>query len=131
MKASPSISETQTGDSAGGKERRLSRRHDCEGIAEAWVKNPESLFRCEVRDISQTGCFIKTKERLSLVPHSTVDLLFTIRNGHYRASARVIDVRPGKGVGIEFTFPDSQPPKWLKNLLEGLMPASAKPPKQA
>ncbi|MGA3159652.1 MAG: PilZ domain-containing protein [Terracidiphilus sp.] len=129
MEASQSISEPQTGDRTEGKERRRSRRHNCEGFAEAWVLNPESLFRGEIRDISQSGCFIRSKARLSLVRHTIVDLRFTIMNGHYRAATRVINIRPGKGVGLEFIFPDSQPAEWLKNLLEKLSAAAVPPPK--
>jgi hypothetical protein len=92
---------------------------------------PESLFRGEIRDISLTGCFIRTKARLSLVHRSIVDLRFTITNSHYRVAARVIDVRPGKGAGLEFIFPDSQPAEWLKNLLARLGAAAAPPPKPA
>jgi hypothetical protein len=131
MEASQIISEPQTGEDGAGKERRRSHRHDCKGFAEAWVLDPESLFRGEIRDISQSGCFIGTKARLSLVRHSIVDLRFTIMNGYYRAAARVLNVRPGKGVGLEFIFPDSQPAEWLKNLLEKLIDAAAPPPKPA
>jgi hypothetical protein len=124
MEATQSISETQTGERAGGKERRRSRRYDCEGFAESWVLHPESLFRGVIRDISETGCYVSTKARLNLAHFAAVDLRFTLMNGHYRTAARVIDVRPGKGVGLEFIFPDSQPPEWLKNLLERLSAAA-------
>jgi hypothetical protein len=93
MEASPSIIEPQTGDSTRGKERRRSRRHDCEGFAEACVKNPDSLFRGEIRDISQTGCFIRTKARLNLARFAALDLRFMLNGQRYRVAARAMDVR--------------------------------------
>ena len=130
MEASSIISETPKEESIGGKERRRSRRHDCEGFAEAWVKNPESLFRGEIRDISLTGCFIRTKALLKLTRFAAVDLRFTLRNSQYHASARAMDVRPGKGVGLEFIFPDMQAPQWLQHMLDMLSDAAAQPSKK-
>jgi hypothetical protein len=128
METSQDISETPKEEVAGGKERRLSRRHECEGFAEAWVKKPESMFRGEIRDISQTGCYIRTKARLNLARFATVDLRFTLKGQRYRAAARAMDVRQGKGVGLEFIFPESQPPEWLENLLKAFSEAAAPPP---
>ncbi len=128
METVQDLSETPKGELIGGKERRLSRRHDCEGFAEAWVKKPGSMFRGEIRDISQTGCYIRTKARLNLARFATVDLRFTLKGQRYCAAARAMDVRQGKGVGLEFIFPESQPPEWLKNLLEALSASVAAPP---
>jgi hypothetical protein len=131
METSQDISETPKAEGAGGKERRRSCRHDCEGLAEAWVSNPESLFRGEIRDISLTGCYIRTKARLNLARFAAVDLRFTLKGQRYRALARAMDVRQGRGVGLEFIFPDTQPPEWLKNLLRALSEAAAPPLKRA
>jgi hypothetical protein len=132
METSQDISETSKGEGAGVKERRRSRRHDCEGYVEAWVSHPDSLFRGEIQDISLTGCFIRTKARLNLAHFAAVDLHFTLENSHFRAATRVIDVRPGKGVGLEFIFAESQPPEWITSLLKILGAlAEAPPPKKA
>jgi hypothetical protein len=66
-----------------------------------------------------------------LAQFATVDIHFTIHNDHYRTIARVIDVRQGKGAGLEFIFPDSQPAEWLKNLLAKLSAAAETPSKPA
>ena len=47
-----------------------------------------------------------TKARLKLEQFTEVDLLFTLKKRKYRTLARVISVRPGKGVGLEFVFYD-------------------------
>ena len=130
METSPSNSEPQTEKRAGGIERRRSRRYDCEGYVKAWVSDHESPIYGEILNISQTGCFISTKAQLNLAHFATVDIHFTIHNDHYRTIARIIDVRQGKGAGLEFIFPDSQPAEWLKNLLERLR-ATADTPKKA
>jgi hypothetical protein len=131
METSQDISATPKGEGAGGKERRLNRRHDCEGFAEGWVSHPESLFRGEIRDISLSGCYIRTKARLNMARFAAVDLRFTLKGQRYRAAARAMDVRQGRGVGLEFTFPDSQPPEWLKHLLNAFIETAAPPAKRA
>jgi hypothetical protein len=128
METSQDISDTPKVEEAGGKERRLSRRHECEGFAEGWVSKPGSLFRGEIRDISLTGCFIATKARLNLARYAAVDLRFRLKGQQYRSMARAMDVRQGRGVGLEFLFPNSQPPEWLKNLLQAFSEAAAPPP---
>jgi len=131
MEATSIINEKPNEESVGGKERRRSYRHDGVGFAECWVSDPESLFRGEIRDISLTGCFIRTAARLNLRHSTEVDLRFTLKNSHFRMAARVMDIRPGKGVGMEFIFPGSQPPEWLKNLIKELSLAPVPPPKKA
>jgi hypothetical protein len=130
METTSIISETPKEECVGGKERRRSYRHDCVGFAECWVSDPESLFRGEIRDISLTGCYIRTSARLNLRHSTAVDLRFTLKNSHFRVAARAMDVRPGKGVGLEFIFPGSQPPDWLKNLIKELSLAATPPEKR-
>jgi hypothetical protein len=131
METSPSISEPPTEECAGGIERRRSRRYDCAGYVKAWVSDHKSPIHGEILNISLTGCFISTKARLHVEHLATVDLHFTILDGHYRTTARVIDVRQGKGAGLEFIFPDSHPAEWLKDLLEMLSAAAEAPPERA
>ena len=65
-----------------------------------------TVFRGEICSISKTGCYVMTKARLKLEQFTEVDLLFTLKKRKYRTLARVISVRPGKGVGLEFVFYD-------------------------
>jgi hypothetical protein len=103
-----------------GKERRRSRRFPCGGSAEVYANDTGNLFRGEIRDISQTGCYIKTNVRLKLEPLSEVDLVFILNKRSYRTFARVIDVRPGKGVGLEFVLNEPGTAESIKKLMQVL-----------
>jgi hypothetical protein len=37
-----------------------------------------------------------------------IELRFTIKGSHYRTSAFVMNIRPGKGLGLEFSFTDKK-----------------------
>jgi hypothetical protein len=84
------------------RERRQYARMPCEGFAEAVVLHPESLFRGEIRDISQGGCFIHTPAPLHVEPRMEVDLRFILNNNHYHFEATVANVREGDGFGLRF-----------------------------
>lgn len=102
------IDELVREEATGGRERRRSRRFGCEGFAEGFAIETGTVFRGEIRSISKTGCYVKTRARLKLEQLTEVDLLFTLKKRKYRTLARVISVRPGKGVGLEFVFYDPQ-----------------------
>jgi hypothetical protein len=110
-----------------GKERRRGRRFPCEGFAEAVVIHPESLLRGEVRDISETGCFLATRAHLHVERLTEIDLRFVINEIHCHTLARVMDVRVGKGVGIEFIFPDAEAEDLFKKLVQTV--STLPPPK--
>jgi len=115
------LGERAKDEGLGGRERRLSRRFACEGFAEAFAADTGYLFRGEIRDISETGCYIMSKGRLKLERFTEVDLQFMLNKRKYRTFARVMDVRPGKGVGVEFRFADQWAEKQFKELLHALM----------
>jgi hypothetical protein len=102
MAISQSVFNTETRDDPGGTDRRRSPRFDCAGSAEAFAADPCYLFRGEIRDISETGCYVMTKARLRLERFTELDVLFMLRNRNHRAAARVMNFRPGQGVGLEF-----------------------------
>ncbi len=112
-------------ENLGGIERRRSVRFDCEGTAEAYAPDPGYLFRGEIRDISETGCYVETKARLRLERHTELDLQFMLRNRTHRASARVMSFRPGLGVGLEFLSCEPRPEESflkLTQMFAGAMP---------
>ena len=115
------LGETATGESFGGRERRLSRRLDCEGFAEAFAIDVGYLFRGEIRDISQTGCYIMTKALLKLERLTEVDLEFMLNKRNFHTRARVMDIRPRKGVGLEFVFKEPRAEESIKDLLQTLV----------
>jgi hypothetical protein len=111
-----------------GIERRRSRRFPCDGLAEGLFHQPDILFRGEVRDMSLTGCLIQTRAQLRVQPSTEVELRFQVNNNHYRTVARVIEVRRGIGVGMEFMHEDTQTLASFKGLMVTLQRMMAKPP---
>ncbi len=105
---------------AGGRERRRHQRFTCDGFAEVVVFRPELLFRGEVKDISLTGCYIATRARLNLRRFAEIELRFSAHGHQLSSLARVMDVRPGKGVGVEFLPGDPRMNERFRDLIEQL-----------
>jgi len=101
-------------------ERRRCRRYPCSGAAEAVVLFSESLFRGEIRDISLSGCFIQTKAHLHVDRFSQIDLRFEMNDCQYHTKARVMDIRPGCGVGMEFYYQGPQDEVSFKRLVRSV-----------
>jgi hypothetical protein len=119
-------------ESAVKKERRRHERFPCEGRAEVAVFNPDLLFRGEVKDISLTGCYIETRARLTLKRHAEIELRFSANGQHLSSLARVMDIRPGKGVGIEFRPGDPRMDRQVRELIQRLsLDASSEEGKQS
>ena len=103
-----------------GRDRRRHERFEFDGFAEVVSFHPELLFRGAVRDISLTGCYVETRARLNLKRFAEIELRFSA-NGHQLSSlARVMDVRPGKGIGVEFLPGDPRMSKRFRDLIEEL-----------
>lgn len=101
-------------------ERRRSPRYNCHGSAEAMVLFPETLLRGEIQDISLFGCFLHTRAHLRLDRYCKVDLRFQVNGNHYRTVARVMGVRSGAGIGMEFFFDSPRDQVAFKNLVRSL-----------
>jgi hypothetical protein len=110
------IRESGKGEDFADRERRLSHRVGCKGFADAFVIETGYLFRGEIRDISETGCYIMTNARIQLERLTEVDLIFVLNNRKYLTRARVMKIRPKKGVGFEFLFSDQAAEKSFKDL---------------
>ena len=110
----------ENGEQAEGRDRRRHERFACDGSAEVVAFNPELLFRGEVRDISLTGCYVATRARLNLKRFAEIELRFSAHGQHLSSLARVMDVRPGKGIGVEFLPGDPRMAKRFRDLIEQL-----------
>lgn len=128
LMTSKAIDESNANERPRGIERRLSRRFSCDGFAEVFVFITGFTFRGEIRDISQTGCYIATRAKLKLECQSEVDILFRLKNHEYRILALVKVVRPGKGAGLEFLHQNPQVEAAFKTLLQTLLDEA--PPNQ-
>ena len=103
-----------------GQERRRHERFVCDGFAEVVAFHPELLFRGEVKDISLTGCYVATRAHLNLKRFAEIELRFSANGQQMSSLARVMDVRPGKGVGVEFLSRDPRMNKRFRDLIEEL-----------
>lgn len=126
-----SIFQSEREEGTAGGERRRSPRYGCEGLAEAYAADPGYLFRGEIRDISQTGCYIRTNARLRLERFTELDIIFMLRSRSHRAAARVVAVRPGQGVGMEFLSCAPRPDESFEELIRAVVPVRpVRPPSQ-
>jgi hypothetical protein len=112
-------------ETATASERRRHTRFACDGRAEVVVFRPDLLFRGEIKDISLTGCYIATRARLNLKRFAEIELRFSANGQHLSSLTRVMEVRPGKGVGIEFLPGDPRMDQQFHELLERLSAAAA------
>lgn len=128
MQAQDQIDQGEANQALKGAERRRSRRYPCNGFAEVVVFHPESLFRGEIRDVSQSGCFVMTKAHVHMERLGEVDLRFTLNENHYHTLARIIMFRPGEGVGFEFLITDRKTEKMLRDLNRTLSEMAATEP---
>ncbi len=101
----------------GTKERRANKRFKCIGYAEVVVPDSEFLFRGEIRDISLTGCYVATRARLKVDRSTEVEIRFTVSGVQVHSFARVIQIRPGHGVGFEFASCDERTEKAFLGLV--------------
>ena len=103
-----------------GRERRQHERFVFDGRAEVVAFQPELLFRGEVKDISLTGCYVATRARLNLKRFTEIELRFSANGQQLSSPARVMDVRPGRGIGVEFLPGDPRMNKRFRDLIEQL-----------
>ncbi len=109
MKLPPTAeSEHSEATGAADSERRLWTRHSCYGSAECIILQPKTLFRGFIRDLSATGCFGETRANLPVERLSQVELRCVVNGRQYHLSARVMSIRRGIGMGLEFLVEDTE-----------------------
>src|SRR4051812_2363424 len=119
-----------TEEAASGSDRRRHERFTCDGFAEVVSFHPELLFRGEMKDISLTGCYVATRARLNLKRFAEIELRFSANGQQMSSLARVMDVRPGKGIGLEFLPGDPRMSKRFRDVIEELKARSDRPTEQ-
>ena len=83
-------------------DRRRSIRIVCTGFAEGVSTGPCQLFRGEIRNISDSGCFISTAAVVALSPGTIIELRFKFGGAAYNALARVVEALPSSGIRMRF-----------------------------
>ena len=114
-------------DEAAGRERRRHTRFPCDGFAEVFAFRSKALFRGRLKDISHSGCFVLTRAHLNLPRLAEVEIRFAAHEHKFKVLARVTDVRPGKGAGINFVSEDPRLDQTFHNMIERLLQESNSP----
>lgn len=89
-------------------ERRRSVRICCSGFAEGVSDRPSHLFRGEIRNVSETGCFISVRASMNLPRDTCVQLRFKMGRAEYGALARVVETLPCVGIRMQFMATDPE-----------------------
>jgi len=108
-----------------GPEHRMARRFACEGFAEVVVPYLGFLFRGEITDLSESGCYIRTRARLNVSRSAEVELRFTVNGDHFSLLARIASATSGVGAGFEFSVIDPTVHRSLLRLIEELSAAES------
>ena len=106
-----------------GPEHRTAKRFSCEGFAEVVVPYIGFLFRGEITDLSESGCYIKTRARLNISRSADVELRFTVNGDHFSLLARIAGATSGVGAGFEFSVIEPTVHRNLLRLIEELSAA--------
>ncbi|MBI1823575.1 MAG: PilZ domain-containing protein [Nitrospirae bacterium] len=75
-----------------------------------------------IRDISASGCFIETKKIYGLGQDLMLKFyLISPIQASVETKARVVNIKPGEGVGVKFTFETEKPALIVKQFIDALL----------
>jgi hypothetical protein len=103
-----------------GRERRKHQRFECEGDADVVEVESGRHYSGEMKDLSLTGCYIKSVANLDLKRQADVELHLCVDGDPLTAPARVIVVRPDSGAAFEFLPVDPRMRDMLIHLIQKL-----------
>jgi hypothetical protein len=75
--------------------------------------------------VSLTGCYIATRARLKLRRFAEIEVRFSANGRQLSSRARVMDVRPGNGLGVEFLPGDPRMKERFHELIEHLQASAS------
>jgi hypothetical protein len=84
-----------------GSEKRLHPRYRCDGYAEVFLPQGGLLFRGQILNLSQTGCYIETA-LLNLERGTQVEVYFVTNQLQFRVLGTIAALRKKRGAGIAF-----------------------------
>src|SRR6266481_3314699 len=84
-----------------GADRRIHPRYEFTAAVEVIAAESGARIETRVRDLSQQGCYVDTNKPLPL--GTVTDVRITKGTQLFKAHARVVYSRVGKGVGLVFT----------------------------
>jgi hypothetical protein len=75
-----------------------------------------------IKDISVSGCFIETKKIYGLGQDLSLKFyLIAPIQASVETRARVVNIRPGEGVGVKFIFESEKPALIVKQFIDALL----------
>ncbi len=101
-------------------ERRKQQRFACGGPAEVVDLDSGCHYQGEMKDVSLTGCYIKTGNMVDLHMQDNVALCLCVDGDCLNTPARVIAVRQEPGAAFEFLPIDPEMRSALLTLLQRL-----------
>lgn len=114
------------GESVGGeqsqveRDRRASRRFPCEGTAQVIVLGGALVFEGKIRDLSATGCCLKTKVQFTLERGTHVEIVMVVNGTQFRVAGGVRANHKIRGVGLEFMNLSARSQTHIRHLIAEL-----------
>jgi PilZ domain len=105
----------------GKHNRRFPRIATPSGVWVAWQQDGQKQAVCRVCDLNVGGLFIATTTPASI--GAVVSILFSVPEGEIRGHATVRNVKPGEGMGVQFTAMGGQDTDRLRKLVARLLEA--------
>ena len=75
-----------------------------------------------IKDISVTGCFIEIKKIFGL--GQEILLRFNLNSPQktsIETKSRVVNIRPGQGIGVKFSFTEDESPKIIQQFIDRII----------
>jgi len=107
----------------GDHNRRFPRIATPNGVWVAWQQDGQRQSVCRVCDLNVGGLFIATPAPASI--GAVISVLFSVPEGEIRGHATVRNVRPGEGMGVQFTAMGGQDTERLRRLVARLLETAA------
>jgi CheY-like chemotaxis protein len=108
----------ETGLISNAGNRRNERRFDCKLGAEVYRLGSKVPNRCLLSDISESGCYVEMPTPFT--GHSGVEIVVRTADTKVRISGQVLNIHPGFGMGVRFTFKDAEEREDVLRLLAAL-----------
>ena len=102
------------------KERRGSRRFECDGMAEVTALGGALRFSGKISNLSLTGCYVNTDVPFDLERGTPVEISLGVGGLQFRVGAGVRVLHRGTGVGLEFVNVSPRSGRYIKQLISEL-----------
>ncbi|HTZ73723.1 MAG TPA: PilZ domain-containing protein [Candidatus Aquilonibacter sp.] len=106
----------------GKHNRRFPRVATPAGVWVAWQQDGQKQSVCRVCDLNVGGLFVATEAPPAI--GTVISVLFSVPEGEIRGHATVRNVKPGKGMGVQFTAMGGQDTDRLRKLVARLLETS-------